>query len=132
MKLRKLRVAGGVASLTLLLGACAPEATKEERFYTVAPRVMNQSQVDSVRERVYPAELRSRGITGRTEVGVFVTPASEGTRIRVVNSSGLQDLDSAAVKVVRAMRWSAALNGTKPVGAYIKLAVPFGPQSSAK
>jgi TonB family protein len=126
-----LRVRNSTVFMVLLLGACAPEAKKEDTFYTVAPRVTNQSQVDSVRERVYPAELRSRGITGRTEVGVFVTPASEGTRIRVVNSSGLQDLDSAAVKVVRAMRWSAALNGTKPVGAYIRLAIPFGPQSSA-
>jgi TonB family protein len=102
--------------------------TSKAKFYTTAPRLVNGAQMDSVRKRVYPKEFQSRGIGGRVEVGVYITAAAKNTQIRVTKGSGITELDSAAVKVARAMKWEPALNGTKPVGAYVKFPVVFGPR----
>ncbi len=106
--------------------ACGPE--KDEKFYTTPPILTNQTHIDSVRLNVYPKEFQSRGIGGRVEVGVFVTSAAKNTQIRVTKGSGIRELDSAAVKVARAMVWAPALKDTTPVGAYIKFPVTFGPR----
>lgn len=116
-------------ALILCFAGCGGADTGNKKFYTTPPRLTNGAHMDSVRQRVYPKELRTRGIGGRVEVGVFITAAAKNTQIRVTQGSGIRELDSAAVKVARSMNWEPALNGTKPVGAYVKFPVKFGPQT---
>jgi TonB family protein len=124
---------GAKAALPLALmvcfTACRGAETGNKKFYTTPPRLTNGAQMDSVRQHVYPKELKARGIGGRVEVGVYVTADAKNTKIRVTKGSGIRELDSAAVKVARAMKWDPALNGTKPVSAYIKFPIKFGPQT---
>jgi TonB family protein len=114
------------------LSACESAPEDDGAFFDDPPQLLNEAAVDSLRESLYPAELRTRGISGRAEVGIYITADSQTTRVRIVEGTGLAELDSAAVRVARGMRWRPALKDSVPVPAYLKLGIAFGPQSSSE
>lgn len=56
----------------------------------------------------YPEMARQAGVEGRVTLQVFISPEGEPLEARVVQSSGLSSMDSAALEAVRLSRWSPA------------------------
>lgn len=114
------RAAGGDATGGDLSGA-EPSFTP----YTVAPRLLNESEVKEALEREYPPLLRDAGIGGRVQVFVYVDARGRVRDARVSRSSGHDALDGAAVAVAGAMEFEPARNRDEVVPVWIALPITF-------
>lgn len=93
--------------------------------YTVAPAVLNRSEVMKALEDAYPVQLRDAGIGGRTTIWFFVTHEGILEDLRVHESSGVPELDRAAMEVGRRIEFSPALNKEVPVDVWVALPITF-------
>lgn len=102
-----------------------PAFQPPETPYDVAPELTNREEVRKALVAAYPPLLKAAGVGGRTDVwlrvGLQGVPDSSGVK----QSSGRAELDSAAVKVGRTMRFTAARRGGKTVVAWIGLPIVF-------
>ena len=99
----------------------------EPRFvvHTVKPRMLNEVEVNRVREREYPALLKDAGIGGTTTVWLFVNESGQVANSLVKESSGHLGLDDAALRAADAARFSPARNRDEVVALWIALAITF-------
>ncbi len=95
--------------------------------YTAAPDLINREEVAKALERYYPPLLRDAGIGGTTSVWFYIDDVGDVVKTRIQKSSGRPELDSAAVAVGRAMRFTPALNKDEPVPVWVALPIVFGP-----
>ncbi len=95
--------------------------------HTVRPRMLNESEVNRVLEREYPALLKDAGIGGTATVHLFIDEEGIVQNQLVKVSSGHTGLDNAALKVVTVARFSPAMNRDKAVAVWIELDVTFKP-----
>jgi protein TonB len=73
----------------------------------------------------YPPALRDHGVTGRAEVTFLLDPAGVPRFVQVSNSSGVNEFDEAAIRVIRRARFSPPrLNGA-PVWVRVRVPVVF-------
>lgn len=93
--------------------------------YTVAPEILNRATVTQALEREYPTELREAGIGGTVNVWVFIDENGRIQAARIQRSSGHPELDEAALRVVRVMRFSPALNRGEKVPVWVAFPVSF-------
>lgn len=103
------------------------ERTDFERWVPsmVAPRVLNEREVESALRRAYPSILRESGIGGDVDVNLWLDETGTIVRAEVARGSGYELLDEAALKVVDAMRLSPAQNRGAPVRVIVTLPVRF-------
>ncbi|MGD2068731.1 MAG: TonB family protein [Gemmatimonadota bacterium] len=114
-------------------GAAGGDATDEGRSgappsftpFTVAPRLVNESEVQDALEREYPPLLHDAGIGGRVQVFVYVDARGRVQDARVDRSSGHDALDGAAVAVARAMEFEPARNRDEVVPVWVSLPITF-------
>lgn len=71
----------------------------------------------------YPASARRRGLEGRVEIDVTVSPAGEPTSVWIRDSSGHRVLDEAAASAVWSWRFTPATRDGRPIET--TLTVPF-------
>jgi protein TonB len=93
--------------------------------FTVAPSILNRSDVVRAMEREYPPLLRDAGIGGTVRVYFFI---DEGGRVQdrqIDQSSGHQALDDAAMAVSEIYRFSPALNRDKKVPVWVSFPITF-------
>jgi protein TonB len=74
---------------------------------------------------VYPAYARRRGIEGRVVLGVEVTAEGNASAVAVVESSGHDSLDAAALKVVRQWRFDPAVRDGGVVPSRVQVPILF-------
>ena len=91
----------------------------------VAPRLLNQREVQQALRSEYPELLRNAGIGGSVEVHLWVDERGTITRAEIGTSSGQAQLDEAALRVVKVMKLSPALNRGAPVRVIVALPVQF-------
>lgn len=91
----------------------------------VAPRLLNLPEIRLALERSYPRALRSAGISGSVLVWMVVDSAGVAGRSEVGLTSRRPELDTAALAVVRRMRFSPARTRTGPTGSFVVLPVTF-------
>jgi TonB family protein len=93
--------------------------------YDVAPELINPSTVGRTMERLYREEWRNAGIEGCTLVWVHV--GSEGTILesRLKTTSRSRELDSAALEVIRVMRFQPAVRAGVATAAWFDIPVVF-------
>jgi protein TonB len=91
----------------------------------VPPRVLNQQEVERALVRQYPSMLRAAGIGGDVRVLLWLDENGAITRAEIDQSSGREALDSAALEVVKVMRLTPALNGSRPTRVIVSLPVRF-------
>ncbi|MGD2069335.1 MAG: TonB family protein [Gemmatimonadota bacterium] len=93
--------------------------------YTVAPKLVNEREVQRALEREYPPLLRDAGIGGRVLVYFFIDENGRVIDTRINESSGHQQLDDAAIAVANVMEFTAAMNRDKKVPVWISLPITF-------
>jgi protein TonB len=93
--------------------------------FTVAPSILNRSEVVRAMEREYPPLLRDAGIGGRAVVFFFIDEEGAVQDFRISESSGHQALDDAALAVADVYRFSAALNRDKKVPVWVQFPITF-------
>ncbi|HKK27202.1 MAG TPA: energy transducer TonB [Gemmatimonadota bacterium] len=97
--------------------------------YDVAPRLLNRGEIEKLVVRYYPPALRAAGIGGTVLVWAYVDENGNVTRTLVKASSGYQDMDAAAMRVVDAMRFKPALNRDARIGVWISQKISMNVQS---
>ena len=93
--------------------------------HTVRPKLLNESEVNRVLEREYPALLKDAGIGGTTTVWMFIDEEGVVQNQQVKVSSGHAGLDNAALKIVTVARFSPAQNRDKTVALWISMDIKF-------
>ena len=93
--------------------------------YTVAPDLINRTDVQRALEREYPPLLRDAGIGGTARVWFFIDEEGRVQDRRLDGSSGHAQLDEAAMAVASIMRFTAALNRDKKVPVWVAFPITF-------
>jgi protein TonB len=73
----------------------------------------------------YPWEARTRGQQGVTRLRLRVTPDGRVLEARILESSGHESLDAAAIAAVRRWRFEPALRDGVPVFANATVTITF-------
>jgi TonB family protein len=93
--------------------------------YTTAPRLRNGEQVASALQKLYPPGLRDVGIGGTVGLWLFIDERGNVQSRDIRTSSGICELDLAALAVSERMRFDPArLNGA-PVRVWVDIPVVF-------
>lgn len=93
--------------------------------YTVAPDLVNRSEVGQALEANYPAELRSAGIGGTARVWFLIDETGAVADTRLQESSGHEAIDGAALRVARTMEFTPALNRDRAVPVWVAFPITF-------
>jgi TonB family protein len=93
--------------------------------YTVAPDLVNRTQVQAALQAAYPPLLRDAGIGGTARVWFFIDAEGTVQDTRIDQSSGHAAIDDAALEVASEMRFSPALNRDQPVPVWVAFPITF-------
>lgn len=93
--------------------------------FTVAPNILNRSQVVAAMQKAYPPLLRDAGISGTTRVYFFIDADGMVVRTLIDVSSGRDDLDAAALSVADVYRFSPALMHDERVPVWVSFQIRF-------
>jgi TonB family protein len=104
---------------------CRPEAGPCFTPYTVKPELRNRDEVARALVRNYPPELRDRGVSGTTQVWIYLNEEGRVVDARVRQTSGEPKLDEAALRVARIFQFTPARNRDLPVAVWIALPIVF-------
>jgi len=98
--------------------------------YTVRPDLVNEREVMRALEAEYPPILRDAGIGGTTSVDFFVDTRGVVQRVLVAETSGHEELDSAALRVARTFRFTPALNLDEIVPVWVAIPITFATRAA--
>lgn len=93
--------------------------------YTVAPTLLNRSEVAESMVEAYPPVLKQAGIGGIVRVYFFISEEGTVEDYRIHQGSGFTELDEAALAVADVYRFSPAMNRDKQVPVWVSLPVEF-------
>jgi protein TonB len=112
-----------------------PEAVMEEVPMIVRePTVVRPQMVDRVRaeqllQSVYPTYLQRRGVGGTVLLRLWIDEAGEPSLPNLTRSSGVSDLDRAALAVAPSFSFLPALQDGRRTATWIQFPVVFAPDS---
>lgn len=93
--------------------------------YEVEPELRDRSDFQRRLQREYPPMLKDAGIGGTTVLWVFIDESGAVQNTRVTQSSGYEQLDQAAQRVMQQARFTPALNRDQRVPVWIQLPVTW-------
>lgn len=93
--------------------------------YSVAPDLLNRREAAAAVIREWPPALKNSGIEGVVTVWIFIDEEGRVTNAQVSESSGLQQMDKAALRAARAFEFSPALNREETVPVWVELPISF-------
>jgi protein TonB len=96
---------------------------------TVAPRLLNAEEIQTVLMREYPAVLRDAGIGGAPVLWLFIGTDGRVQRTQVNQTSGFEALDAAAANVAEVMRFTPAQNRDETVAVWVQIPIRFQVQN---
>lgn len=104
-----------------------PSAAEGPSFtpFTQAPELLDPARVAQLLEEHYPPLLREAGIGGEVLVWFLIDSQGDIEDARVDESSGSAELDEAALRVARAMRFSPARHEGQPVPVWVAMPIVF-------
>lgn len=76
-------------------------------------------------QTIYPAASQSAGEQGVAKIKAYVRPNGRATRVRIVESTGYQDLDDAAVQTVMNWRFVPAMQNGEAVSDWTNLQIAY-------
>lgn len=94
----------------------------------IKPTIENVAVVQRALESAYPRHLREQGIRGTVGVRFIILPSGRTAGPAVVVSSGVAELDRAALTVVQAMHFRPAVARGRRVRVQVTLPIFFQPQ----
>jgi periplasmic protein TonB len=95
---------------------------------TVRPQLRNAADVARALERNYPGMLRDAGIGGTVSIWFHIDVEGRVQATRLVESSGYDALDQAALRVADVMRFSPAYNLDQRVAVWVAIPIAFEPR----
>lgn len=95
---------------------------------TAVPELLDRGWVEAVIRRHYPMSLQRAGIGGVVGVLLWVDSAGSVGFVNLGRSSGVPDLDRAALQVAPSLRFEPAGRGGRPVGTWVEFDVRFEPR----
>ena len=93
------------------------------------PRLVDPDEAQRTVAEEYPPLLQRSGIGGTVGVLVRVEPDGSPGSPRVVASSGVGQLDMAALRATRGLRFAPATRGGRPVGSWVEFSIIFRPET---
>lgn len=93
--------------------------------HDVAPKLKNVSEIQTLLQRSYPAQLREAGVEGTVVLWIYVDEAGQVQRPRVKTSSGHAPMDDAAISVAGRMQFTPAMNRDKKTPVWVSQAITF-------
>lgn len=93
--------------------------------YSVAPDLTNRREAAAAVVREWPRVLKDAGIEGVVVVWIFIDEGGRVQNTEVSQSSGIPQLDDAALRAARAFQFSPALNRENPVPVWVELPITF-------
>lgn len=93
------------------------------------PRLVDPDEAQRTVAEEYPPLLQRSGIGGTVGVLVRVEPDGSPGSPRVVASSGVGQLDMAALRATRGLRFAPATRGGRPVGIWVEFSIIFRPET---
>lgn len=94
------------------------------------PVIADRSEARRVVAEEYPPQLQERGIGGTVEIVAWVNPEGGTELVQIDSSSGVAELDRAAVRVALAMRFRPARRLGEAVGTWVTLPIRFMPNAT--
>lgn len=94
---------------------------------TSVPELLDRGWVERVIRRHYPMSLQRAGIGGVVGLLLWVDSAGSVGFVNLGSSSGVPDLDRAALQVAPSLRFEAARRGGRSVGTWVEFDVRFEP-----
>ncbi len=91
------------------------------------PDILDRARARTVIEEFYPDSLQDRRIGGTVGLLIRVTPVGEVGQVRLHRSSGIPELDRAALDGVRDLRFRPAVRAGEPVSTWVRFDVDFQP-----
>lgn len=108
----------GLSTLLMAVAAVAAACTSDLPIEAPEP-LYGEEPVN------YPLEMWDQGVEGRAVLRVLVSDKGTVDEVEVTKSSGMPELDSAAVKGIRETRFRPARQGKKRVAAWATVPVDF-------
>ncbi|MBX6365931.1 MAG: energy transducer TonB [Gemmatimonadetes bacterium] len=121
------RVAASTAPVDPDAALRAIEAAPVFTPFSVPPTLVNRGEVTVQLQRLYPFELLQARIGGRVILWFLIDERGEVRKLVLKETSGQPRLDSAAVDVGHAMRFTPALNNGQTVPVWVALPIQFQP-----
>jgi TonB family protein len=102
-----------------------PPVPPTAKPFSTPPRLRNAAEISSALQRFYPPRLRDRGTGGTVGLWLFIDERGNVLSRDIRKSSGICELDLAALDVAERMRFEPArLNGA-PIKVWIDIPVVF-------
>lgn len=96
--------------------------------HKIPPTILDRRAALAAIDRAYPQELRAEGVQGTVRLWFLINMQGYVERAVVQASSGNADLDSAAARVARTLRFTPPYTGTEPRCGWIALPIRFTTQ----
>ena len=109
-------------------GGTATLATDASLRPATLPALLDPQGARRAVAEEYPELLQRAGIGGTVKVLVWVDPAGHTENPEVGGSSGVVQLDEAAVRATRSLRFVPATRGGEPVGTWVEFSIEFRPE----
>jgi TonB family protein len=93
--------------------------------YTHAPKLTNREEVLYYLSELYPHWARKARVRESVLLYLFIDEQGTVQRTVIVELSGHEDFDDAAVEVAKQMAWTPALNRDRPTPVWLMQAVTF-------
>ncbi len=101
-----------------IMWSCSSNINVKDGAYS-PPSIKSQERL------IFPVSAQQRGVDGVTKVFISITEKGEVKDAKVMESSGYEDLDEAAVSYCKKLSFFPAMHGDVPVSSYVKLKVNF-------
>ena len=93
---------------------------------TINPRLKDEARAARIVERHYPGLLKQAGIGGRVIVEALVDTTGRVISASVLESSGIREMDAAAVAAVLELEYTPGFNRDKKLRVKITTEISFG------
>lgn len=91
------------------------------------PELLDRDEARLTVAREYPAPLQQKGIGGRVQLLMWVGPDGTTEFPQIENTSGLRELDLAALRATRTLRFVPATLLGEEVGTWVSFSIRFQP-----
>ena len=115
-----------LGALSTSVDAPAPVLTES---VVIAPVMLDRAGAEELLQTVYPPELQRRGVGGTVWLRMWVGEMGLPGSVEVSRSSGVGELDQAALRVAPQFRFEPALQDGRRRGSWIEFPVLFEPDS---
>lgn len=105
----------------------APPAASSNEPVMVAPEMLGRVATEELLRSVYPLALQRRGVGGTVWLRLWVDDEGRPADAGVSRSSGVDELDRAALNAAPGFLFTPALHDGRPVATWIEFPVLFAP-----